>query len=164
MCGQGGLSGILSIGENYLASNPKSLSALSLFVKSGNSEESLSSVSSAATLALLCFPIDPRQSDIHTTLGFQQNSFPSSIKDLVIFSFQGWRTYPEDDKLIPILMLIKVWKSLKWSHNTGEGDVEDEFSCQNMVDEEGILDLVSEWTILSLEPGANMLVLMLLLN
>ena len=91
--GQGGLSGILSIGEKYLASHTKSLSALSLFVNLGNSEESLVSVLAAATLALLCFAIDPRQSDIHTALGFQQNSFPSCER----FDFSKIDAHAEDD-------------------------------------------------------------------
>ena len=68
--------------EKSIWPHPKSLSALSLFVNLGNSEESLSSVCSAATLALLCFAIDPRQSDIHTTLGFQQRKFSSILRYL----------------------------------------------------------------------------------
>ena len=68
--------------EKSIWPHPKSLSALSLFVNLGNSEESLSSVCSAATLALLCFAIDPRQSGIHTTLGFQQRKFSSILRYL----------------------------------------------------------------------------------
>ena len=84
--GQGGLSGILSIGEKYLASHTKSLSALSLFVNLGNSEESLVSVLAAATLALLCFAIDPRQSDIHTMPAFSKIAFLARTDWVVFFS------------------------------------------------------------------------------
>ena len=118
--------------EKTIWPHPKSLSALSLFVNLGNSEESLSSVCSAATLALLCFAIDPRQSDIHTTLAFSKITFPA-IKDLIIF-FYKVDTYAKNDKHILILMLIKVWKSLGWSHKKVEGVRDDNYTCHNKVE------------------------------
>ena len=107
--GQGGLSGILSIGEKYLASHTKSLSALSLFVNLGNSEESLVSVLAAATLALLCFAIDPRQSDIHTMPAFSKIAFLARTDWVVFFSRTLQRYKIHKHLNIYIKPIYQVW-------------------------------------------------------